>query len=172
MRFTTKQLRRFSRRKRGRGRGRGRGQSRILPRQTLTQRIQAVQDERSSEQNRDFYFGQTLKFDFKWTKESTFQDSETLVDQNARILNFDASGNPTSNLSTIFDFFFCIFNQALLSLILCYTNIRLKKEKPLEPPISLNELKTFLGLLILFGANKKGHVSLANIWSPDSMHYQ
>ncbi len=57
--------------------------------------------------------------------------------------------------------------------IVFYTNesLNLKYGEKVQEPISLNELKAFIGLLITFGITKKRKISVEKIWKPNSIHW-
>jgi hypothetical protein len=69
---------------------------------------------------------------------------------------------------SIVDFFNLIFDTNIISKIVSSTNLRIRET---EGHVSENEILSFIGLLILFGLTNKTNVDVAEIWSPDSIHY-
>ena len=58
----------------------------------------------------------------------------------------------------------------ILDKIVEYTNIRLNLKKINARPVTLNEIKAFIGLLILFGFAHKSKISINFFWSKKSCH--
>ena len=113
-----------------------------------------------------YVYGRDKKSPFKWQTTPNF-------DENTKFsLEFAPMVQPAHlSLTTIEQFFSLIFTNSLLSKIVDYTNIRIKLKSINVSPITINELKAFIGLLILFGLKKINHVSIHYIWSPKSIHW-
>lgn len=65
-------------------------------------------------------------------------------------------------------FFDYLINDTMVSLIVKYTNQRIKEP---EKPVSVLEIRAFFGLLLLFGAMGKRDVEISELWSPMSNHH-
>lgn len=73
-----------------------------------------------------------------------------------------------SYIDTVEGFFNYFFDDQLLRKIVGYTNQRIEVE---EENITINELRGFIGLLIIFGVTKKNDVEINDIWSYDSINH-
>lgn len=74
---------------------------------------------------------------------------------------------PVRDLIDIIDFFNYFFDNDSINLVVNYTNKRLDEEER----TTNNELKAFIGLLLMFGVTNKNEIDTAEIWSPDSVHH-
>ena len=61
----------------------------------------------------------------------------------------------------------CLILDEIIKKIVYYTNLRISEENP----VTANEIKSFIGLLILFGLTKKSDVPISEIWSDQSIHF-
>ena len=80
------------------------------------------------------------------------------------------SQGPTINenfghLDSVEAFFDYFFDTELIQKIVGYSNIRIEKK---EDKITFNEMRAFIGLLILFGVTKKHDVEISEIWAFES----
>lgn len=75
---------------------------------------------------------------------------------------------PVSHLITIIDFFNYFFDDSFVNILINNTNKRLPQS---ESELTKDELRAFMGLLLLFGVLKKNFVKIEEIWNPESLHY-
>ena len=89
-----------------------------------------------------------------------------------------------SHLNTTAEFFSRIFNDEFHEIIIKFTNKRINSDYLFRPYsrqflsqrsirlITLNEIKAFVGILILCGIGNRNHAPVNEIWSPASeIHY-
>ena len=82
------------------------------------------------------------------------------------VVDFDPQfTQATQELESIMSIFEYFFDDNMYRKIIRYTNQRLN---PTEENITIEELKGFVGLLILFGVTNKNDVDADNIWCPTS----
>ena len=119
-----------------------------------------------SENENTFVYGRAKKDPFEWRTVSNFKEADNFS------LKFDSKINVVhEDITEVAKFFDLIFTFELLSKIVEYTNIRLKLKDKNSSSITINELKAFIGLLILFGQKKINNISVHSIWSPKSIHW-
>ena len=112
---------------------------------------------------------------YSWSKEP-MPDSFVPLEQYNSIPSLT---NKCENLVKISDFFNFIFNDEILEIIIKSTNQKiqtfsLNKEYAREnilQPVTKIELRSFIGILLLLGFLKKGHVDVNKIWSNESLHF-
>jgi hypothetical protein len=116
----------------------------------------------------DYVFGRSKKNPFKWQTVPNFDSNKSFYESFGPSLN-----EPYEHLKTVDEFFSAIFTNQLLEKIVEYTNIglKLKYGEKIPEPVSLNELKAFIGLLITFGITKKRRISVEKIWKTHSVHW-
>jgi hypothetical protein len=116
----------------------------------------------------NYVFGRSKKNAFKWQTVPNFDSNKTFYESFGPRLN-----EPFKHLKTVDQFFSSVFTDQLLEKIVFYTNesLNLKYGEKVQEPISLNELKAFIGLLITFGITKKRKISVEKIWKPNSIHW-
>lgn len=72
-----------------------------------------------------------------------------------------------SNVENVTQFFSHIICDDIISTITSYTN----KKLDVKSQISIIEMKTFVGLLVLFGITKKRNTAINEIWNSQSIHF-
>jgi len=76
--------------------------------------------------------------------------------------------NAVENLNTINDFFNYFIDDLIIAMITQYTNRRLDID---TKKITENEIRGFIGLLLLFGVTKKHDIEIREIYKLESVHY-
>jgi hypothetical protein len=109
-------------------------------------------------------FGRAKKNPFRWNSKQNKQ-----LDQFIARPEIEPSLLPKARTAkSIIDFFNLIFSDELIEKIVFCTNLRISQ---MSRPVTTNEIRSFIGLLILFGVTNKSNVETADIWSPGSVHY-
>ncbi len=76
------------------------------------------------------------------------------------------------NCKTMLDFFNYFINDSMLEMVVLNTNLRLKKLNEKNIELTVTELRSFIGLLLLFGVKGKRKVEINEIWSLKSLHHE
>lgn len=106
-----------------------------------------------------------VKKGFKWSKTSYFESSNEMKYTGSRLKVSDEINDRVSDIYETFD---QLIDNEMLNKIAEYTNKRLSLN---VTPISVVELRAFIGLLLLLGACGKRHIEISEIWRPGSIHY-
>jgi hypothetical protein len=94
--------------------------------------------------------------------------SEPCFDRDKTVYSSTSIKSSVSNLEKIEQFFEFFINDEMLEIIVHFTNKRLNNDADF---LSIQELKCYIGLLILFGFLKKNAVDVNDIWAFESAHH-